>query len=75
MMPTITSSLCDDQPTATDESIILIMKGRPWYVRPEPRAITTVASIKMSVVIPNMNRCPRERNKDPLDLKDGEHGF
>jgi hypothetical protein len=49
-------------------SIILIMMGMPWDVNPVPTMMTVVASMKMIVVIPNKNICPREWNMDPLDL-------
>jgi hypothetical protein len=70
MMPTITSNLCDDQPTTIEGSIILMMKGMPWVVIPGPKTITVVASMKMIVVIPNTNMCPGEWNKDPLELQE-----
>jgi hypothetical protein len=41
-------------------------------VSPGPTMITVVASRKMTVVIPNTNMCPRELNKEPLELQGGE---
>ena len=69
MTPTTTFNLCGDQPTATDGSIILIMKGMPWVVIPGPKKSTVVASIRMTVVIENTNMCPGEFNNDPLELQ------
>ena len=73
--PTITSILCGDQPMTKEGSIILMMMGMPWDVSPVPTAITVVARIKMNVVIPNRNMCPREWNKDPLELERKTAGF
>ena len=53
---------------ANEGSIILMIKGMPWVVSPGPITITMVARKKMIVVIPNTNMCPREWNKDPLEL-------
>jgi hypothetical protein len=69
MTPTTMSILWGDQPTATEGSIILIMKGMPWVVIPEPKTSTVVASIRMTVVIENTNMCPGEFNTDPLELQ------
>lgn len=65
-------NLCGDQPTAIEGSIILMITGIPWVVSPGPKRITAVASIKMTVVIPNTNMCPGELNNDPLELINGE---
>jgi hypothetical protein len=72
MTPTTTSNLCGDQPTATEGSIILIMKGMPWVVIPTPKKSTVVASIRMTVVIENTNMCPGEFNNDPLELQENK---
>lgn len=71
--PTTAFNLCGDQPTAIEGSIILMMKGMPWVVSPGPKRITAVASMKMTVVIPNTNMCPGEVNNDPFELMNGEH--
>jgi hypothetical protein len=58
-----------DQPTAIEGSMYLMTPGMACMVSPGPTTITTVASKKMSVVLQNMSMCPREWNKDPLELK------
>ena len=69
MIPTTTSNLCGDQPTAIEGSIILIMIGMPWVVISGPKKSTMEASIMMIVVIANTNMCPGEFNNDPLELQ------
>ncbi len=69
IMPTTTSNLCGDQPTAIEGSIILMMMGMPWVVIPGPKKSTMVARTKMIVVIMNTNMCPGEFNRDPLELQ------
>lgn len=69
MIPTTTSNLCGDQPTATEGSINLIMMGMPWVVSSGPKKSTMLASIRMIVVIENTNMCPGEFNNDPLELQ------
>ena len=64
--------LCGDQTLSKEGSIFLIMMGMPWDVSAGPRTRTMVQSIKVIVVIPNKNMCSRERNKDPLELQEGE---
>jgi hypothetical protein len=48
------------------------MTGRPWDTSPVPRMTRVVESIKMIVVIPTKNMCPRDPDKGPLELQDGE---
>ena len=68
-IPMTTSILWGDQPMAKEGSIFFIMVGIPWDVSPGPRTIIAVANMKISVVDPNMNICPGELKKEPLELK------
>ena len=69
MKPTAMSLLCCDQPIAIEGSTILITKGMPWVVSPEPNKSKVVESINMIVMITNTNVCPGEFNNDPLELQ------
>jgi hypothetical protein len=66
--PVATFTLWGDQPMVNEESIIFMNIGMPWDASAGPMTIAAVASIKMSVVVPNMNICPGELNRDPLEL-------
>ena len=69
MIPVATSILCGDQPMTKEGSMNFMIMGMPWDVNPGVMTIAVVASIKITVVIPNMNICPGELNKDPLELE------
>src|SRR6266702_753416 len=56
-----------DQPMANEGSMNLMIPGMACRVSPGPTMITTVASTKISVVLPNRNIFRGEKNKDPLE--------
>ena len=48
------------------------MTGTPWDASPAPRMTRMVESIKMIVVIPTKNMCPRDLDKVPLELRESK---
>lgn len=71
-MTTLTARIfCSDQTLSKEGSNAWIVEEMSWDVNLMSRMRSVVVSIKMIVMIPNKNMCPRDWNKGPLELQEG----